>query len=172
MTAGYHLLASRFLFMNTECNRIAYQFASTINGEGWHGDSLREILKGITAEQALAHPIPKAHSIWELVLHLDGWCKLACGAVRGTPIPPWPGMPKDEDWPPVTATSEQAWQQAVKSLFASHLELVEAIKSFGDERLEEKVPGRTYSFYYLFHGWNQHAVYHAGQIAVLKKNFA
>jgi len=69
----------------------------------------------------------------------------------------------------VTATDEKSWQQAVKSLFASHLELVEAIKSFGDERLTEKVPGRTYAFYYLFHGWNQHAVYHGGQIALLKR---
>ena len=158
--------------MYKECKRIADQFASTINGEAWHGDSLREILKDITAKQALAHPIPQAHSIWELVHHLDMWCRLACGAVRGTPIPKWPGMPKEQDWPPVTATDEQSWQQAVKSLFASHLELVEAIKSFGDERLTEIVPGRAYAFYYLFHGWNQHAVYHAGQIAILKKSAA
>jgi hypothetical protein len=158
--------------MNTECTRIAYQLASTINGEAWHGDSLREILNGITAEQALAHPVARAHSIWELVHHLDGWCKLACGAVHGTPIPKWPGMAKDEDWPPVTAKDEQAWQHAVQSMFASHLELVEAIKGFSDDRLGNKVPGRAYDFYYLFHGWNQHAVYHGGQIALLKKQFS
>jgi len=59
--------------MNKECKRIADQFASTINGEAWHGDSLHEILKGITVKQALAHPIPQAHSIWELVHHIAAW---------------------------------------------------------------------------------------------------
>jgi hypothetical protein len=31
------------------------------------------------------------------------------------------------------------------------------------------VPGRTYNFYHLFQGMIQHAVYHGGQIALLKK---
>jgi hypothetical protein len=155
--------------MNTECNRIAYQLASTINGEAWYGDSLREILAGITAEQALAHPIPSAHSIWELVIHVEAWVNFASGAVQGVPIPPWPAMPKELDWPPVTEAGEPAWQIAVTSFFASHLKLVEAIKVFGDQRLDATVPGRTYNFYRLFQSTTQHAVYHSGQIALLKK---
>jgi len=47
--------------------------------------------------------------------------------------------------------------------------LVETIKTFTDERLEATVPGRTYDFYRLFQGVTQHAIYHAGQIALLKK---
>ena len=31
------------------------------------------------------------------------------------------------------------------------------------------VPGRTYNFYRLFQSATQHAVYHSGQIALLKK---
>jgi hypothetical protein len=155
--------------MNTECNRIAYQLASTINGEAWYGDSLREILHGVTAEQAQAHPVRDGHSIWELLYHVEAWVKFADGAIHGTPIPPWPAMPKELDWPPVTATGEQAWQQAMSSFFASHLKLVEAIQAFPDERLEATVPGRTYNFYRLFQSTTQHAVYHSGQIALLKK---
>jgi hypothetical protein len=155
--------------MNTECNRIAYQLASTINGEAWYGDSLREILAGVTAEQALAHPIPSAHSIWELVIHVEAWVNFASGAVQGVPIPPWPAMPKELDWPPVTEAGEPAWQIAVTAFFASHLKLVEAIKVFGDQRLDATVPGRTYNFYRLFQSTTQHAVYHSGQIALLKK---
>src|SRR6476661_4155222 len=157
------------IFMNRECNRIANQLASTINGEAWYGDSLREILHGVTAEQAKGHPIPNAHSIWELVLHIEAWSKLAVGAVRGTPITPWPAMPKELDWPPVAATNDQAWKDTLESFFASSLEFVEVIKGFGDERLEATVPGRTYNFYRLFQSMTQHAVYHAGQIALLKK---
>jgi DinB superfamily len=155
--------------MNEECNRIAYQLTSTMHGEAWYGDSLRAILNGVTATQARAHPIADAHSIWELLPHLQAWVEFAYGAVNGTPIPPWPAMPAELDWPPVTGTDESAWRQAVDSFFASHLKLTEAIKSFGDERLEALVPGRTYNFYRLFQSTIQHAIYHSGQIAILKK---
>ena len=156
--------------MNTECSRIAYQLASTINGEAWYGDSLREILAGITAEQAKAHSIPNAHSIWEIVVHVNAWIKFFSGAIQGTPIPAWKTMPKEMDWPPVAATSEEAWQQAVNAFFSSHQNVVEAIRSFDDARLEETVPGRTYNFYHLFGSAIQHAAYHGGQIALLKKS--
>jgi len=155
--------------MNAECARIADQLASTLNGEAWYGDSLREILEGVTAPQALSRPIPTAHSIWEMVLHVEAWSKLADGAMRGVAIPAWATMPKEMDWPPVAGDGQQAWQQAVTSFFASHMKLVEAIKSFADERLGSTVPGRTYNFYRLFQSMTQHAVYHGGQIALLKK---
>jgi len=155
--------------MNTECNRIAGQLTSTINGEAWYGDSLREILTNVTAKQARAYPIANAHSIWELLYHVESWVKFAIGAIDGTPIPPWPAMPVELDWPPVTETSERTWRQAVDSFFSHHLKLVEKIKAFTDEELEATVPGRTYDFYRLFQSTTQHAVYHAGQIALLKK---
>jgi hypothetical protein len=78
-------------------------------------------------------------------------------------------MPKEQDWPLVGNTSEQDWQRAVSSFFSTHLQLVEAIKAFSDDRLESTVPGRGYNFYHLFQGMIQHAVYHGGQIALLKK---
>lgn len=155
--------------LHTECKRIADQLNSTINGEAWFGDSLREILEGVTARQAESHPIAKAHSIWELVVHVEAWVNFGLGAIEGKPIPAWPAMPKELDWPLVTQTSDTAWKQATKSFFASHAKLVEAVKRFGDKRLEETVPGRDYDFYHLFQSATQHAIYHGGQIALLKK---
>jgi uncharacterized damage-inducible protein DinB len=155
--------------MNTECNRIASALASAINGDAWYGDSLRKILDKITAREAKARPIANVHTIWELVVHVDAWVKFCLGAVQGTPIPAWSTMPKELDWPPVGETSEKAWQEAVSSFFSSHLKLVEALKTLSDDRLETTVPGRSYNFYHLFQGMIQHAVYHGGQIALLKK---
>ena len=155
--------------MDTECKHIADELFSTLHGEAWYGDSVRKILEGVTPEQALSHPIPSAHSIWELVHHVKAWCKFANGAVQGIPIPGWPDMPHEQDFPAVVDNSHQAWQEAVKSLFANHLQLVEAINGFGDSRLEATVPGRPYNFYRLFQSTTQHAVYHIGQIALLKK---
>jgi hypothetical protein len=73
------------------------------------------------------------------------------------------------DWPLVTYAGESAWKHARESFFVHHLKLVERIKGFTDERLEAIVPGRSYNFYRLFQSTIQHAVYHAGQIALLKK---
>ena len=157
--------------MSTECNRIANQLASTISEEAWYGDSLRQILKEVSAKQAQAHPIPSAHSIWELLCHVESWVRFALGAVEGVPIPPWPAMPMELDWPAVADTSEPAWKQTVDSFFSHHLKLVETIEAFTDERLEVTVPGRSYNFYRLFQSATQHAIYHAGQIALLKKMF-
>jgi len=155
--------------MHTECHRIADQLSATIDGKAGYGSSLREILKDISAQQAQAHPVADVHSIWELLHHTDRWVQFAIGALDGVPIPPWPGMPAEMDWPPVTDTSETAWNRALESFFSRHLQLVERIKSFADEQLEAAVPGRTYNFYRLFQGTMQHAIYHAGQIALLKK---
>jgi len=155
--------------MSTECNRIAHQLASTINGDAWYGDSLQKILDDVTAKQAQARAFPGAHSIWELLCHVDAWVNFTLGAAQGVPIPAWPGMPVELDWPAVTDTSERTWKHAVDSFFSNHLRLVETIKTFTDERLEATVTGRTYNFYRLFLGAAQHAIYHAGQIALLKK---
>jgi DinB superfamily len=155
--------------MNKECTRIAHQLASTISGEAWYGDSLRQILDGVKAKQAQAHPIPGAHSIWELLCHVEAWVKFSLGAVDGIPIPQWPGMPVELDWPPVADTSERAWKHTVDSFFSHHRKLVDAIQALSDERLAATVPGRTYNFYQLFQGNVQHAIYHGGQITLLKK---
>jgi len=36
--------------------------------------------------------------------------------------------------------------RASRSLFDTHLKFIEAIKGFGDERLDSVVPGRAYNF--------------------------
>jgi len=56
--------------MKTELQRLEEQLERALEGEAWHGPSLLEVLEGVSAHQAAAHPIAGAHSIWELVLHL------------------------------------------------------------------------------------------------------
>src|ERR1035438_10207490 len=57
----------------TERARIADQLRRAFEGEAWHGDSVFEILEGVTAAQAASRPIAGAHTIWELVLHIAAW---------------------------------------------------------------------------------------------------
>jgi hypothetical protein len=47
--------------------------------------------------------------------------------------------------------------------------LIEAVATLTDERLSEIVPGKDYTVEYLLRGLARHHIYHAGQIALLKK---
>jgi uncharacterized damage-inducible protein DinB len=152
---------------NNESSRIADQFRRAFDGKAWHGSSIRELLSEVKAARASAHPLAGAHSIWELVLHIEVWTRAAWSATQGTPMPKIVGTP--EDWPAVIDASPAAWDNAVSRLFEAKDQLAGAIDQFPEDRLTEIVPGRSYDFYHLFHGITQHSLYHAGQIAVLKK---
>jgi hypothetical protein len=156
--------------MSTESARIADQLRRAVEGQAWHGSSIKEILEGIGAEQSSARPIADAHSIWELVSHMAVWTDAAAQAVDGVPMPKIVGT--DKDWPPVNDAGEPAWKATKARLFAACANLAGAMDRFDDARLEEAVPGRRYDFYHLFHGIVQHSLYHAGQIALLKKSVA
>lgn len=152
--------------MNSESKRIAEQLRRAFSGDAWHGSPVSEILEGVTVEQAVVRPIPSGHNIWEITLHIGLYVQIALEATDGIPMPRLFGT--DEDWP-TTGSGEPAWIGAVGDLLAKSERLAQAIEQFPDTRLEEKAPGRDYDFYFLFHGIVQHSLYHAGQIAQLKR---
>ena len=152
--------------LNTETVRIADQLRRALSGNAWHGSPLSELLANVNAEQAAARPVPTAHSIWELVLHIEVWAHAALGATKGTPMAKIVGT--EEDWRSA-GNGAAAWTSAQASLFSTGEQLAKAIEEFGDDRLKEIVPGRKYDFYHLFHGIVQHSLYHGGQIALVKK---
>jgi uncharacterized damage-inducible protein DinB len=153
--------------MNAECLRIADQLRRAFEGKAWHGPALRELLSDVEAPQAHAHPLGGTHSIWELVLHIAVWTRAALGITQGQAMAKIVGT--KEDWPVVSDASPAAWNEAQQRLFEVKEQLAAAIEQFEDARLTETVPVRQYDFYYLFHGIVQHSLYHAGQIALPKK---
>jgi uncharacterized damage-inducible protein DinB len=149
-----------------EIKRINDQLKRAFDGKAWHGPSVSEVLAGVTAEQAAARPISDAHSIWEIVLHIAAWERVGRRRIQEpSPI----DVSDDEDWPQVEDTSEEAWERTLDEVRSNHLLLREAIAGLDEARLGDIVPGTIYSVYFLLHGVIQHDLYHAGQIALLKK---
>ena len=108
------------------------------------------------------------NSIWELVLHIAAWDDAVLRRIGGAAIQ----LTKQQDFPPVKDTSPAAWRRTVSHLEQAHNQLIESVAGFPDSRLQDQVPGKTedyYDFYYMFSGIVQHELYHAGQIALLKK---
>jgi hypothetical protein len=155
--------------VNCETLRIADQLRQSLKGEPWHGVPCRELLSRVTAEQAVARPLAQAHSIWELLLHMDAWTSAAADAAIGAPMAKVYHTP--QDWPAPVDTTSAAWQDAIDHFLAVGERLATVISEFPDARLCEIVPGRKYDFYFLFHGIVQHNLYHGGQIALLRKAF-
>ena len=151
----------------TDCSRIADQLRRAFAGDPWHGPPLRELLNGITAEQALSRVLPPAHTIWELVIHIDMYVNAAFDALQGVPMPRWYGT--GADWPAIPDTRASAWPAVMDRLFANSERLAQAVELSMDSELQRTVPGREYDFYYLLHGIVQHSLYHGGQIALLKR---
>jgi uncharacterized damage-inducible protein DinB len=109
------------------------------------------------------------------VLHITAWKNEVRRRLSGAPA----GDPEEGDWPEVGDATPERWRAALDRLDAAHRSLVDAIRALPEARLSEPTndpregpPGKGVSYYVLLHGVVQHDVYHAGQIAVLKKGSA
>ena len=152
----------------SETARLADQIRRGFEGEAWHGDALPELLADVDAKTAAAHPIKNAHSIWELVLHIAAWDDAVLRRTGGSAAK----LSDEQNFPPVKDTSNAAWRDTVEAVKQTHDRLVKAVATFPDSRLQDQVPGKKekyYNFFYMFSGIVQHELYHAGQIALLKK---
>jgi uncharacterized damage-inducible protein DinB len=138
------------------------------SGEAWHGPDLMQLLNGISSEDASKHPVPGAHSIWELVNHIAAWNAIVQQKSKGEPVE----VTTELDWPPVWEVSEVAWKRSLATLAENRTRLRNYLQTVRDDQLDEKVQRENYSQYVLLHGSVQHDLYHAGQIAVLKKALA
>jgi uncharacterized damage-inducible protein DinB len=149
----------------SEIKRIVDQMDRAFSGDAWHGPPLTQVLEGLSAETASKHSIRGAHSIWELVNHIAAWNTIAGHKLKDEPVE----VTTELDWPPVWDASDVAWKRSLENLAESRARLRKLVESFRDKQLDEIVARENYSRYVLLHGLVQHDLYHAGQIAILKK---
>jgi hypothetical protein len=133
---------------------------------------LAENLEGLSAVQAASRPIPGAHSIWEIVLHVTAWTAEVRRRLGGAT----PAEPGGGDWPAVGPVSEQAWGDALRALRAEHEALALAARDFPSSRWHDRVGGDRdqslgtgVTFAAMVTGLLQHDGYHGGQIGLLRR---
>jgi uncharacterized damage-inducible protein DinB len=156
----------------SEIERLADQLQRAFYRDAWCGPSLLESLEGVEAAQAAARPLVRAHSIWEIVLHVSGWKRVVHRRLEGQAV----RLPEEGDWPEVTDASEQSWQATLARLRARHEALLVAVRGLDEARLDDvllaestRETGGGVSCYLTLHGAAQHDLYHSGQISILKK---
>jgi uncharacterized damage-inducible protein DinB len=146
--------------------RLVSQLHHTYRGPSWHGPTLFELLADVSSVEALEKPLPGSHSIWEIVLHSAAWKRAVKRRVDGEPV----RLDGAADWPEVSGDSDRAWRDALADLDAAHVALEARVRKLEESDLDNPSPtDRDVSIYATLHGVIQHDIYHAGQIALLKK---
>jgi uncharacterized damage-inducible protein DinB len=131
-----------------ETRRISDLMTRVIEGDPWHAGNVMDLLADLTVAEAKAKPVRGGHSIWQIVLHLTGWANEVSARVEGKAA----GTPVKGDWPAVGAATAAGWSSAKEGLARAYQQL-----------------GTGLSRYLTIHGAIHHGVYHAGQIALLKR---
>jgi uncharacterized damage-inducible protein DinB len=150
----------------SHAKNLAKHIEHTVTGPMWHGPALAQVLQAVTHDRAALHPIPGAHSIWEIVAHVAVWAEIARARLKGEST----GDPTPEqDWPAVASASLDDWRIAVERLGFSHRVLAADVREMDDQHLDATVPGLDYSVSVLLHGVVEHGTYHGGQIALLTR---
>jgi hypothetical protein len=135
----------------------------------WYGGaSLFGTLRGVDAEQAAWRADGHDHSLWQLLLH----CAYARYSVRrsftgnlvrgGFPRQGgyWAAMPE--------VVNDQSWKADIALLKNEHQLLVEAVKAFDPNRLDEQSP-QSCKYIDLLWGVVMHDMYHVGEMQLLKR---
>jgi len=155
-----------------EIARIADQLRRVWDGDPWYGPNVVDVLRGITPAQAARRPVPQAHTVWEIALHMTAWNRevlrrLKTGSCRD---------PEDGDWPPQPEASPENWRWTTEMLEASLSALIHEVERFPAARLDEvlgelrdRPQGSGVSYYVLLHGIVQHNVAHTAQLSLLRK---
>ena len=149
----------------TEVERIASQIDRAYRHGFWGGGPIGGLFHSLTASEALAHPIPGAHSAWEIALHIGVWHDI------------WRGRIEDEDtedsvvsdWPVRAGTTEADWEATLAGIERGLERLVDAVRHMEPEALDAVVRGKRFTMYEMLHGIPQHDLYHAGQVLMLRK---
>ncbi len=151
-----------------EVDRILDQYDRAMNGDAWHGDPVWKILEGVTAEEAGARIHPEAHTIWELVAHMTFWETEVYRRLHRLPA-----RPQEElNFPAMPEKTTENWNATLAEFRRSNAEFREVLSHLDASQLDQAMPSRHQSIYVEVHGAIQHSLYHAGQIALLRKILA
>ncbi len=142
------------------------------NGDTWHGQNILSLLLQANPEKVFTHPIPNAHSIAELVLHLTAWTEEVLDRINGKLAK----EPSRGDWPVPVEMSTTEWTEILNHFKLVNQKLIEVANDFMPDNWSNEVRdnrnhalGTGVNNAQLINGLIQHHAYHAGQIALLLK---
>ena len=143
---------------------LARTLAEGYGPGAWHGSDLKASIADVTPAIAFRRPAAGRHNIAEIALHHAYCAHDVRGRLSGTP--PEPFAVEGGDWLELNESSSPSWTRVLEIVDAEQRELgatVESIAAGGSSPLGES------ERFDLVLGITAHAIYHAGQIQLVKK---
>jgi hypothetical protein len=161
--------------MNTTTDRpaVSSDLESRILREGygpgaWHGADFKAALADVTPALAYRRPAAGRHNIAEIALH-HAWCLRSVTAqVSGAQGEPFPL--EGEDWFDLPDEKTLAWSTVLSRVESEQKRLAAAIADIESGRKPSALAALAdEERFNLVLGITCHAVYHAGQVQLVKK---
>jgi hypothetical protein len=154
----------------TTMNKIASGIEQRILKEGygqgaWHGPDLKAALADVTQDVAFGRPAPGRHNIAEIALH-HAYCVRSVRA-RLTGVEPEPFVLDGDDWFTLPDASRLSWSSISELVQSGQERLAQCIDDLESGRSTS--PLSETERFGLVLGITCHAVYHAGQIQLVKR---
>jgi DinB superfamily len=131
----------------------------------WHGADFKAALSDVNAKTAFERPGPGRHNIAEIALHHAYCVRNVRGQLTG--VAPEPFLVEGDDWFEAANESLLTWRQILDVVNTEHERLAEAVS--GLEQGTRSSPLADADRFALVLGITCHAVYHAGQIQLIKR---
>src|SRR5512137_64893 len=131
----------------------------------WHGSNLKMALADVSDELAFWRPSPGRHSIAEIALHHAYCARSARGQLSGTS--PEPFVLEGDDWFELPGQSGLDWLKIQTVLDEEQGRLASLVADIGAGRV--KTPLEEAARFDLVLGITCHAIYHAGQVQLIKR---
>ncbi|MBK6766689.1 MAG: DinB family protein [bacterium] len=149
-----------------EHSSLLKQIQSAFDGPAWHGPALLEALDGVDARIAKRRWVDGVHSIWEIALHTVAWKRAVVKFLDGAEKI----VVEDQDNFPVPDEGDDVeWEHVLNELRVAQAEFLTTVSRFRVEKLYELPPGREWTYNTWIFGVMNHDLYHAGQVALLRK---
>lgn len=154
--------------MNQQLSYIIADLKECFDGKPWYGDSVMKKLDAVDW-RCVNDQIYGSKTIAILVQHIINWRIFVLKKLQGDAVY---DIIIDEmnDWTQVHINNEREWNSMKQEIRNTQKELLELLANCTDEFLDEKVPGKKYTFGPILRSIVQHDIYHLGQIAMLNAN--
>jgi hypothetical protein len=131
----------------------------------WHGPDLKAAIGDVTSELAFWRPAAGRHNIAEIALHHAYHLHHVQSRLTGQPASPF--LVAGDDWFALPSASDLSWTQIQALVESNHKRVTDTVRAIGEARVIS--PLKDEEQFDLVLGITSHAVYHAGQIQLLKK---
>lgn len=130
----------------------------------WHGPDLRAAITDVTPKDALWRPAPGRHNIAEVVVHHAACVRSVIGQLTGSDEPAFPL--EGSDWYEISNERKIKWSAITDLVESQHARLAEIVSEISNGVRTSPLSGAER--FDLLLGVTCHAVYHAGQIQLVK----